>query len=95
MKECGIITKVREIIVRVVARRKDGRADYFLPGKKTVFDFDPKGLNKIIFDKELNVYGVNDNGEPFIQGRFKLGEHGYWGIYGCNRKKYKDSKFQP
>jgi hypothetical protein len=94
MKELGIIENVREVIIRCPAKPAN-RPSYTVPGKKTVFDFNPRGLNKIIFDKELNTYGVNDNGEPFQQGRFRLGENGCWGVYGCNRKKYKNSKFQP
>jgi hypothetical protein len=94
MKEIGIIENVRDITIRCPTNPKN-KPPYSVPGKKTIFDFNPYGLKKIIFDKELNTYGVNDNGEPFQQGRFRLGENGRWGVYGCNRKKYKNSKFQP
>ena len=93
-KECGVLKDVRveQIHVRV---QKNLGLSYYLPSTKTRFNFDPSGLNKIIFDRELNIYGINDNGEPFRQGRFELGKNGRWGVYGCNGKKYKNSKFQP
>jgi hypothetical protein len=95
MKECGIIYNVREIKIRAPCLKKKTGVQYTVPAKKTVFDFNPKGLNKIIFDKELNVYGVDDNGKPFVQGRFRLGENGCWGVYGRNGKRFKNSKFRP
>jgi hypothetical protein len=39
---------------------------------KTVFEFDFSAQNKILIDKELNIYGIDKNGRPFQKSKLGL-----------------------
>lgn len=68
--EMGVVFEKQTILIRVpkiVSGKK-----FTVPSKKTKFKISYKGVTKKLIDKELNEYGIDDNGKPFFKGRIKL-----------------------
>lgn len=69
-EELGVITEKQVIRIRVPKTVLEKH--FTIPADKTKFSVDFKALNKILIDKEMNEYGIDDNGKPFCKGRFEL-----------------------
>ena len=69
-QELGIVSNVHTILIRT-PKIVSGK-HFTVPAKKTKFDISYKGANKILIDKEMNEYGIDDNGNAFRKGRFEL-----------------------
>jgi len=70
----GILGNKRVVDIRV-AKIVKGK-QFTVPAKKTKFDVIFKTADKIIIDKELNEYEINDNGNIIYKGRFELERNG-------------------
>lgn len=73
-QELGVVSNIRTILIRT-PKTVNGK-NFMVPAKKTKFDINYKGVNKILIDKETNEYGIDDNGKAFRKGRFELEVNG-------------------
>lgn len=69
-QEIGIVKNIRKIKIKVPKIVQD--KNFYLTTTKTVFDLGKIEDNIVLIDKELNHYGIDDNGKPFFKGRFEL-----------------------
>jgi len=72
--EIGVVSNVHYITVRT--DKTVGGSNFTVPAKKTKFDVDFNNVKVNLLDKELNEYGIDDNGKAFLKGRFELGNNG-------------------
>ena len=91
-QELGIVSNVHTILIRT-PKTVLGR-NFTVPAKKTKFDISYKGVNKILIDKEMNEYGIDDNGKAFRKGRFELEVNGEKRPIRYQWKKCQDKKLQ-
>ena len=91
-QELGVISNVHTILIRT-PKTVLGR-HFTVPAKKTKFDISYKGVNKILIDKEMNEYGIDDNGKTFRKGRFELEINGTKRPIRCQWKKCQNQELQ-
>lgn len=73
-EKMGVVSERHTILIRV-PKTVSGRS-FTVPAQKTKFKVDYKGVVKTLIDKEMNEYGIDDNGKPFCKGRFELEDNG-------------------
>lgn len=88
-QDLGIVSNVHVILIRT-PKTVQGK-HFTVPAKKTKFDIDYKGVNKKnLIDKEMNEYGIDDNGKAFRKGRFELEINGTKRSIRCQWQKHQD-----
>ena len=87
-EEIGIITNKRKINIKVSKTVQN--KTFLLTTTKTVFDVKEKNKDVVIFDKELNYYGIDDNGKAFCEGRVEFERNGDKCSLRCVRTEYKN-----
>lgn len=70
-QQLGIV-KNKNIITIRVKKHIEGKKQFTIPAKKTVFQIDYQNINKIILNKEFKEYGIDHDGKAFEKGQFKL-----------------------
>lgn len=89
-EELGIITNKRKINIKVSKTVQN--KTFLLTTTKTVFDVKEKNKDVVIFDKELNYYGIDNYGKAFCEGRIEFERNGSKCSIRCFKSEHKDKE---
>ena len=89
-EEIGILTNKRKTNIKI--NKTVQNKTFLLTTTKTIFDVKEKNKEVIIFDKELNYYGIDDNGKAFREGRIEFERDGNKCSIRCIRTKHQNKE---